>query len=245
LTSEGKFAEMFQKVRGGNPARSGVVSCAVSFGAVLASAAVVLADPSDICITSARQASAQTDVPLSVMLAVTQTETGRRVNGRLRPWPWTVNLEGAGHWFEDRGEALDFATQGAEAGRNSFDVGCFQINYRWHGENFESLAEMFDPLENALYAARFLSRLHAETGDWSKAAGAFHSRTPEFADRYRATFDRHRAAAIEEGADRDGPTLASALASDVVVPRVNSFPLLRQNASGGQLGSLVPLGSGS
>ena len=31
------------------------------------------------------------------------------------------------------------------SGRTSFDVGCFQINYFWHGRNFPSLESMFDP----------------------------------------------------------------------------------------------------
>jgi hypothetical protein len=32
--------------------------------------------------------------------------------------------------------------------------------------------------------------LHAEFGNWSQAAGAYHSRTPHFNARYRARFDR-------------------------------------------------------
>lgn len=205
-----------------------------------------LADPSDICVTSARQASAQTGVPLSVLLAITQTETGRRVDGTTRPWPWTINMEGAGHWFPNRAEALDFAMEGADAGRVSFDVGCFQINYRWHGANFDSIAAMFDPEENALYAARFLAGLYSEKGDWSAAAGAYHSRTEEFAARYRTTFDRYYAQAVAAGADRDGPVLASADAGTgaAPLPRVNTFPLLQQRPALGGLGSLVPLGAG-
>ncbi len=207
---------------------------------------IVRADPSDICVTSARQASAQTGVPLSVLIAITQTETGRRVDGAMQPWPWTINMEGAGHWFPTRAEALDFAMAGADAGRVSFDVGCFQINYRWHGENFDSVAAMFDPVENALYAARFLAGLHAEKGDWSAAAGAYHSRTEEYATRYRQTFDQYHAQAVAAGADREGPILASAAGDTDTpsLPRVNTFPLLQQRPALGGLGSLVPLGAG-
>ena len=64
------------------------------------------------------------------------------------------------------------------AGRRSFDVGCFQINYHWHGHNFPSLEAMFDPDTGADYAARFLQSLYAERGNWSAAAGAYHSQTP-------------------------------------------------------------------
>ena len=50
---------------------------------------------------------------------------------------------------------------------------------------FASLADAFDPEENADYAARFLRQLYAETGNWTAAAGLYHSRTPLLAASYR------------------------------------------------------------
>ena len=49
---------------------------------------------------------------------------------------------------------------------------------------------MFDPEWTATYAAQFLRTLYEERGDWSAAAGAYHSLTPEFANIYRARFDK-------------------------------------------------------
>ena len=49
---------------------------------------------------------------------------------------------------------------------------------------------MFDPDTGADYAARFLQSLYAERGNWSAAAGAYHSQTPSRASVYRARFDR-------------------------------------------------------
>ncbi|MER2510652.1 lytic transglycosylase domain-containing protein [Amaricoccus sp.] len=129
-------------------------------------------------------------IPASVLNAVSLTETGRNQGGRLRPWPWAINREGQGYWFATREQALAFAQASLAEGRTSFDVGCFQINYRWHGHNFPSLEAMFDQEAGADYAARFLRDLHGELGDWSRAAGAYHSRTPEYAQIYRARFDR-------------------------------------------------------
>lgn len=122
--------------------------------------------------------------------AISLTETGRTDGGRFRPYPWAINREGTGHWFGSREEALAFARASVAAGRPSFDVGCFQINYYWHGRNFPSLEAMFDPDTGATYAARFLKSLYGERGDWSLAAGAYHSQTPERAGVYRARFDR-------------------------------------------------------
>ena len=129
-------------------------------------------------------------VPEGVLHAISLTETGRRQGGRLRPWPWAINREGKGHWFKSREEALAFARQSVADGRPSFDVGCFQINYYWHGDKFPSLEAMFDMEASARYAGQFLRALHAETGNWSTAAGAYHSRTPHYAGIYRARFDQ-------------------------------------------------------
>jgi hypothetical protein len=129
-------------------------------------------------------------VPEGVLHAIALTETGRNMGGEMRPWPWAINREGEGHWFATRDEALRFAKASVAAGRTSFDVGCFQVNYRWHGDAFPSLEAMFDMETSGTYAAQFLRNLHGELGDWSAAAGAYHSRTPEFAQRYRARFDR-------------------------------------------------------
>ncbi|MFV0302834.1 MAG: hypothetical protein ACK5IP_18525 [Paracoccus sp. (in: a-proteobacteria)] len=146
--------------------------------------------PAAICEQAALRAGEEFGVPASILGALTLTETGRRLDGIVRPWAWSVNAEGAGSWFDDPASALAFAEERVAMGRPNVDIGCFQINYRWHGAEFPSVAAMFDPLENARYAAGFLRRLHDETGDWRAAAGAFHSRTPANAGKYLARFDQ-------------------------------------------------------
>lgn len=161
-----------------------------------------------ICDQVAAEAAAETGVPLDVLRAITRTETGRVRGGALRPWPWTVNMEGQGFWFETAEEAVAFAEARRAAGARSFDMGCFQVNYRWHGTHFASLAEMMDPRANARYAARFLASLHAALGDWTLAAGRYHSATPELAVRYRTRFARILAA-LPPAEAAPGPLLAA------------------------------------
>ncbi len=215
-------------------------------------AAAATADAGALCDAAARRASAETGVPLSVLSAITLTETGKRRDGRLRPWPWTVTMEGEGRWFDGRAAARHFAETRHGLGARSFDIGCFQLNYRWHGEHFASIDAMFDPLTNARYAAGFLARLYREMGDWSVAAGAYHSRTPRHAARYRARFDDHRRALIaaDPGAETRAAPLRLAAAPPRPAPRAgvvterraNAYPLLRQTEGRRALGSLVPLG---
>lgn len=160
---------------------------------------LLAAAPAVICEQAAIHVAAETGVPVDILGPLTLTETGRALGGSLRPWAWAVNAAGEGTWFEDAPQAMHFARSRIDSGHENIDIGCFQINYRWHGENFSSLSEMFDPLTNTRYAARFLQQLYQETGDWRQAAGAFHSRRPADANRYLARFDQLRTAFIQGG----------------------------------------------
>ncbi|MDA5092822.1 lytic transglycosylase domain-containing protein [Aliiroseovarius sp. KMU-50] len=204
-------------------------------------------DASFVCDQVAKVASQQTGVPISVLKAISLTETGRKRGGSFRPWPWTVNMEGKGVWFDTEEEARSYVFKHFKRGARSFDVGCFQINYKWHHKNFSSLDEMFDPLANGLYAARFLSDLFSEKGNWSDAAGAYHSRTPKYANRYKERFAKFRARLAVE--DDQAIEVASYPATPVERPqsaspvsRINNFPLLQTGRGEKGLGSLVPIG---
>lgn len=183
---------------------------------LLVLAGMARAAPSaDVCEWAAQQAAQEYGVPEDIMGALTLTETGRRLDGLVRPWAWSANAEGEGTWFEDPASAVAFAQDRVAQGRTNIDIGCFQLNYRWHGENFTSVAQMFDPLENARYAARFVRGLYGETGDWRAAAGAFHSRTQVYAQKYLARFDTLRQMLRERGFQglTDGPETYNSFAS--------------------------------
>ncbi|MGE4610068.1 MAG: transglycosylase SLT domain-containing protein [Paracoccaceae bacterium] len=142
------------------------------------------------CNAAAVSSANDTAIPVDVLLALTLVETGRTVGGSFQPWPWTVNIEGKGHWFTTRAKVVDFIKQKYNSGARSFDIGCFQINHRWHGHAFTSFDQMFDPQANADYAAVFMNSLYKEGGSWSWAAGTYHSRTQSLAAKYRSRFDR-------------------------------------------------------
>lgn len=151
---------------------------------------LLLCDPAqagpDLCEGAARRAAQERGVPVDLMLAITLAETGRRIDGRLRPWPWAANAAGRGYWFATRDEAARFARAELAAGRHLFDLGCFQINWHWHGAAFARPEDLLDPMVSARHAADFLIRLRDEFGTWDAAAGAYHSRTPARAAAYGA-----------------------------------------------------------
>ena len=186
-------------------------------------------DPAALCLKAARSAAEQTTVPYDALLAISVVETGRN----LQPWPWTVNLGGEGHWLNSAEEAATLVQTALDLGQTNIDLGCFQLNYRWHASAFGSLEEMLDPDRNALYAAGYLAEHYARTGDWALSAAAYHSATPEHADRYRARYE-------ETVADLGGAPIA---APAEMPARSNGFPLLVAGTSG-RNGSLVPATSG-
>ena len=190
-------------------------------------------DPADLCDQAAGIAAKNSNVPVEILLAITRVETGRSQNRQVRPWPWTVNLDGRGYWFDTSDEATDFANQNLIRGIENFDVGCFQINLRWHGSEFDALADVFDPQSNADYAARFLTELYNSEGTWEQAVAAYHSRTPALAAAYlQKVEDTYAALQTAQLDAAPAPVAASALS--------NRFPLLQTGKSAGT-GSLVPL----
>ena len=165
-----------------------VLICAMLWSAGAAEAAAK--DNMALCRNAAIQAADKHGIPREVMVAITLVETRTKREGQSGPWPWTVNVAGVGRWFDSRAAALIHAQQALAKGQNSFDVGCFQLNYQWHGAKFASIDEMFEPGPSGDYAAGFLKSLHAETGDWIKASGLYHSRTAKHAKRYRGLVAR-------------------------------------------------------
>jgi hypothetical protein len=163
---------------------------ALSLTLALCAGAAVAGTPrapsdADLCEGAALRAAAAENTPPEVLRAIALAETGGGKGGKGRPWPWTTNVEGVGKWHESRDAAIAYIKGRHAEGARSYDIGCFQINRRWHGDAFSSLEEMFDPDANARYAAQFLKSLKHEAGSWNRAAGWYHSRTPELAAKYR------------------------------------------------------------
>lgn len=188
-------------------------------------------DESRTCDSAAQTAALKYGVPAEIMLSIARVESGRG-EGRM-PWPWTINSDGKGYWFETRRAAIEFAAERLAAGSNDFDIGCFQINLRWHPEAFSSLEDALDPNANADYAAQFLTSLFQTEGDWKSAVAAYHSRSPAQAKTYIAQIEAAYANHILPSENDVAPSQPEAFAPQ------NRFPLLQPGESSG-FGSLVP-----
>ena len=143
--------------------------------------------PPAMCEAAINAAEAGAKLPARVLTSIALRESGRvdPDSGRLRPWPWTINFEGAGHFYASKQEAIAAVQEIQAAGGQSIDVGCMQVNLMHHPDAFATLDDAFDPQRNAVYAARFLTALFGSVGDWGTAIASYHSRTPGVGEPYR------------------------------------------------------------
>ena len=110
-------------------------------------------------------------IPLNVLYAVGLAETGRR--GRLQPFD--MNIDGRPVHPETLDSALASFSRARARGARSIDLGCLQINYRWHRNAFRDVAAMFEPTANVDYAAKFLWELRRREGSWTLAVARYHA----------------------------------------------------------------------
>jgi hypothetical protein len=151
--------------------------------------------PEGVCIREILAAQTRHGIPDNLLLAIGLQEAGTRRNGHFTVWPYAVNAAGEGRLFDSRNAALDWIAERQASGIRSIDVGCMQINMRWHPDAFDNPAQGFDPRVNVDYAARFLKRLHRRTGSWMQAAGSYHSFEPEYRDTYLDRLQKNISAA--------------------------------------------------
>jgi hypothetical protein len=168
--------------------RAGVFRCAVAIAAALiATTYTFSAQSAPDCEQAGRIAEAKFGVPPGLLLAIGHVEAGRRDpnHSRVVAWPWSVDVEGQGHQFNEAAGAIDMARSALASGHRNIDVGCFQISLLYHGHAFPTLETAFDPAANSDYAAAFLSSLRNRLGSWEQAVAAYHSATPDIGEPYR------------------------------------------------------------
>ena len=138
------------------------------------------------CIDIARKVERDMKIPYLLLNAIGYVESGRpsQKTGRIEPWPWTVFAKGKGIYHPTKEKAISHVLTLQKAGVRNIDVGCMQINLRYHGKKFHSLQEAFTPQNNIEYAANFLKKLKKRHRTWSNAMKFYHSATQALQKKY-------------------------------------------------------------
>ena len=169
------------------------------------------APPSRLCRPAILAAERAFAIPDHLLAAIARVESGRRdpVSGTFDPWPWTINADGQGSFFDTKAEAIAAVQALQRQGVRSIDVGCMQISLLHHPNAFASLDQAFDPGANAAYGARFLTELYGKSKAWPRAVEMYHSATPELGQDY----GRLVYAALPSEQRLAGPTMVQSLAN--------------------------------
>ena len=132
-------------------------------------------------------------IPPVILYAVALTESGLRLtSGQVRPWPWTLHVNGQAERYTSQEAALQALQSHLTVGRRSLDIGLMQINWRWHQKALVSPRMALDPYHNLRTGARLLRDLYQKSGAWLVAIGRYHAPASTRQARARAKVYRAR-----------------------------------------------------
>ena len=143
--------------------------------------------PGLACEQAAAAAERQFGLPPGLLASIGRIESGR-LDPQLRrvlPWPYAINADGTGRFFDEPRAALEAVEALQASGVRRIDVGCFQIDLFYHPEAFARPEDAFDPIANATAAARFLAQLAEQSGGFETAVALYHSARAELGLPYR------------------------------------------------------------
>ena len=136
-------------------------------------------DKLKLCENIIESIELQTDIPKGLLLGIGKAEAIRKINNKYIIWPWTINHAGKSLFFDTKKQMSNYVFKTLKRNDFNIDVGCMQINIKWHKNNFKKISDMFEVNPNISYAASFLKQLKNKHGSWDKAIKHYHSSDPK------------------------------------------------------------------
>ncbi len=157
---------------------------------------IASASAEDMCRLAVNAAEEEYGIKQGLLQTIASVESGRwnQTRGERTAWPWTVHANGKGYYYKSKSEAVAAVKAMQAQGITNIDVGCMQINMKYHGTAFNSLEDAFDPYQNAAYSAQFLKKLYSRNNkDWKKTAMQYHSKNLRKGINYKNRLEKHYA----------------------------------------------------
>jgi len=140
-------------------------------------------------------AAKRAGIPSPVLYAIALQESGMLREGKIVPWPWSLNVAGEARRFGNQAEAcagLLAALRQVRATR--VDAGLGQINLGYQRHRYRHPCELLDPYGNLVIAAEILLEQYRPGEDWLLAIGRYHRPAGGApAARYRKSAAQHLA----------------------------------------------------
>ncbi len=155
-----------------------------------------------LCQVAVDKAEKEYQIKENLLQTIASVESGRynSAAGKRVAWPWTVHANGKGRYYQTKAEAVAAVQALQSRGVTNIDVGCMQVNLKYHGQAFKSLDEALDPEKNAAYSAQFLQKLYQRNRqDWKKTAMHYHSKNWRKGVNYKNRLEKHYAQYVRIG----------------------------------------------
>ena len=159
----------------------------------------------ELCQIAVDKAEKNYQIKSNLLQTIASVESGRwnAQAGRRVAWPWTVHANGKGKYYNSKEEAIAAVKNLQQKGITNIDVGCMQINLKYHGDAFANLEEAFDPEKNVAYSAKFLRQLYKRNKqNWTKTAMQYHSRNLRKGTNYKNRLEKHYAQFVREDGEQ-------------------------------------------
>src|SRR3546814_26224 len=143
------------------------VACAVS-----AFATPALAQDGISCSKLIADTENRRQIPRGLLMAIAVTESG--MNGI--PNPHAMNIAGKTYHARDLEDMAQVISNNWTRGVRSIDVGCMQINLKFHGEKFSRLTDLLHSPTNVDYGASYLIKLAIDRGSWREGVMDYHNK---------------------------------------------------------------------
>ena len=136
-------------------------------------------DKLNLCENTIESVEIQTEIPKGLLLGIGKAEAIRKIKNKFVIWPWTINHAGKSMFFDTKKQMRNYVFKNLKRNDLNMDVGCMQINIKWHKNNFKKISDMFEVNPNISYAASFLQQLKNKHGSWDNAIKHYHSSDPK------------------------------------------------------------------
>jgi len=124
------------------------------------------------CASLIARTESSRNIPRGLLMAIAVTESA--LNGR--PNPFAMNIAGRSYFANGYQDMANVISANWSRGVQSIDVGCMQVNLKYHGMKFPRMTDLLDPNTNVQYGASFLISLATQAGSWKDAVMSYHNK---------------------------------------------------------------------
>lgn len=136
-----------------------------------------------------RQVASHYGIPTKVFYAIALQESSKKwPDGRVLPWPWTLNIARKGYRYDSFNSACVALIRSIRMGKST-DIGAMQIHWQSHRSRLPkgtSPCVLLKPKNNLVMAAIIFREQYERSKNVWKAVGHYHHPSKEkYAQRYR------------------------------------------------------------